>query len=180
MGRTRPLDLGLVSGRKRRNLAVHQGVDEGRVAAPFSDLHHCGVHDLRPTTYALASQAGLISSNIDLLWIARFRLSNFVLESGRTTPWHYPESSGIHAFSVRAIPCSAVAQPRHKIIRNGVALVGEQSVSGSPAATAAGSIRRPHPCASTSSAMTGSRCAVRRRLRSTRARLPLLRTRSCT
>jgi hypothetical protein len=30
---------------------------------------------------------------------------------------------------VRAIPCSAVAQQRHKIIRNGVALAGEESVS---------------------------------------------------
>ena len=30
---------------------------------------------------------------------------------------------------VGAIPCSAVAQQRHKIIRNGVALVREESVS---------------------------------------------------
>src|SRR5947199_10694644 len=30
----------------------------------------------------------------------------------------------------RAIPCSDCAQQRHKIIRNGVALVGEESVSG--------------------------------------------------
>src|SRR5215472_7840593 len=30
----------------------------------------------------------------------------------------------------RAMPCSAAAQQRHKIIRNGVALVGEESVSG--------------------------------------------------
>src|SRR5205823_8209166 len=29
----------------------------------------------------------------------------------------------------RAIPCSAAPQQRHKIIRNGVALVGEESVS---------------------------------------------------
>src|SRR5215471_7392183 len=28
------------------------------------------------------------------------------------------------------MPCSAAAQQRHKIIRNGVALVGEESVSG--------------------------------------------------
>ena len=34
-----------------------------------------------------------------------------------------------HAFWVRAIPCSTVAQQRHKIIRNGVALVREVSVS---------------------------------------------------
>src|SRR3954453_19763884 len=36
-------------------------------------------------------------------------------------------------FVGRAIPCSAVAEQRHNIIRNGVALVGEESVSGSPA-----------------------------------------------
>src|SRR6516162_1518573 len=36
------------NGRSRRNLAVHQGLDEGRVAVPFADPHHCGVHDLRP------------------------------------------------------------------------------------------------------------------------------------
>jgi hypothetical protein len=29
-------------------LGLYHGVDEGRVAAPFPDLHHCGVHDLRP------------------------------------------------------------------------------------------------------------------------------------
>jgi hypothetical protein len=34
------------------------------------------------------------------------------------------------AFCVRAIPCSAVAQQRHKIIHNRVALGGEESVSG--------------------------------------------------
>src|SRR5215472_12329598 len=38
--------------------------------------------------------------------------------------------SSDHASWVRAMPCSAVAQQRHKIIRNGVALVGEESVSG--------------------------------------------------
>ena len=38
----------------------------------------------------------------------------------------------------RAIPCSNGAQQRHKIIRNGVALVGQESVSGSPAATGRG------------------------------------------
>jgi hypothetical protein len=32
-----------------------------------------------------------------------------------------------HAFWVRAIPCSTVAQQRHKIIRNGVALVREET-----------------------------------------------------
>src|SRR5690242_16759774 len=37
--------------------------------------------------------------------------------------------------SARVIPCSYCVQQRHKIIRNGVALVGKQSVSGSPAAT---------------------------------------------
>ena len=36
----------------------------------------------------------------------------------------------ITAFWVRAIPCSAVAQERHKIIHNRVALAGEESVSG--------------------------------------------------
>src|SRR5438477_803236 len=40
--------------------------------------------------------------------------------------------------SARAIPCSNCAQQRHKIIRNGVALVGKESVSGSPAATGRG------------------------------------------
>ena len=34
----------------RCNLAVHQGLDEGRVAMPFADPHHCGVNDLRPGT----------------------------------------------------------------------------------------------------------------------------------
>jgi hypothetical protein len=43
-----------------------------------------------------------------------------------------------------AIPCSAVAQQRHKIIRNGVALVGQESVSGVTGGTAAGSTRRTH------------------------------------
>src|SRR5215831_9311729 len=38
--------------------------------------------------------------------------------------------SSDHAVFGRAMPCSAVAQQRHKIIRNGVALVGEESVSG--------------------------------------------------
>src|SRR5438477_9747729 len=40
--------------------------------------------------------------------------------------------------SARAIPCSNCAQQRHKIIRNEVALVGKESVSGSPAATGRG------------------------------------------
>ena len=40
-----------------------------------------------------------------------------------------PVITDIQAFCVRAIPCSAVAQQRHKIIRNGVALAGEESVS---------------------------------------------------
>ena len=34
-----------------------------------------------------------------------------------------------HAFWVRAILCSAVAQQRHKIIRKRVALLGDESVS---------------------------------------------------
>ena len=34
--------------------------------------------------------------------------------------------------------CSALAQQRHKIIHNRVAFAGEESVSGSPAAAAAG------------------------------------------
>src|SRR6516165_3191852 len=34
------------------------------------------------------------------------------------------------AFRAPAIPCSAGAQQRHKIIHNGVALAGEESVSG--------------------------------------------------
>src|SRR5690348_2863230 len=38
----------------------------------------------------------------------------------------------------RVIPCSNCAQQRHKIIRNGVALLGKESVSGSPAATGRG------------------------------------------
>jgi hypothetical protein len=44
--------------------------------------------------------------------------------------FHYSvKCSADHAFWFRAIPCSAVAPQRHKIIRNGVALVGEESVS---------------------------------------------------
>ena len=38
----------------------------------------------------------------------------------------------------QVIPCSNCAQQRHKNIRNGMALVGEESVSGSPAATGRG------------------------------------------
>src|SRR5215472_2400586 len=46
----------------------------------------------------------------------------------------------------RAIPCSAVAQQRHKIIRNRVALVGEESVSvGQPAVAAAGANQENPP-----------------------------------
>jgi hypothetical protein len=44
-------------------------------------------------------------------------------------PFSEPIYIGEHAFWVQAIPCSAVAQQRRKIIRNGVALVGEESVS---------------------------------------------------
>jgi hypothetical protein len=61
-----------------------------------------------------------------------------------------------------------------------VALVCEESVSGVTGGTAAGSIRRTHPCASISSATTESRCVARRRLHSMTARLPLPRTRNCT
>ena len=42
----------------RRNLAVHQGLDEGRIAVPFADPHHCGVHDLRPRKAASESRRG--------------------------------------------------------------------------------------------------------------------------
>src|SRR6201988_235933 len=40
--------------------------------------------------------------------------------------------------SARAILCSNCPRQRHKIIRNGVALPGHESVSGSPAATGRG------------------------------------------
>src|ERR1700752_4510012 len=40
--------------------------------------------------------------------------------------------------SARAIPCSNCARQSHKIIRNGVALLGQERVSGSPAATGRG------------------------------------------
>src|SRR5438105_7198441 len=40
--------------------------------------------------------------------------------------------------SAQVIPCSNCVQQRHKIIRNGVALFGQESVSGSPAATGRG------------------------------------------
>src|SRR6266403_199353 len=52
----------------------------------------------------------------------------------------------------RAIPCSELAQQRHKIIQKGVALVGEESVSGGHGGTAAGSVRSTHSCAFTLSA----------------------------
>ena len=51
--RYRPAPIGSdrpANGRNRRNLAVHRGLDEGRVAMPFADPHHCGVNDLRPGT----------------------------------------------------------------------------------------------------------------------------------
>src|SRR5215831_13148588 len=73
--------------------------------------------------------------------------------------FHYfvePTRTADHVFWVRAIPCSGAARQRHNIIRNRVALVGEESVSGVTAATAVGSTRRTHPCASTSLAMTES------------------------
>src|SRR6201987_949787 len=47
--------------------------------------------------------------------------------------------------SARAIPCSNCARQRHKIIRNGVALVGKESVSGSPAATGRGKSQENQP-----------------------------------
>src|SRR5438132_7401342 len=43
----------------------------------------------------------------------------------------------------RAILCSNLAEQRHKIIRNRVALVGEESVSGVTGGTAAGFIGEP-------------------------------------
>jgi hypothetical protein len=73
--------------------------------------------------------------------------------------FHYfvePTRTADHAFWVRAIPCSGAARQRHNIIRNRVALLSEESVSGVTAATAVGSTRRTHPCASTSLAMTES------------------------
>src|SRR5271167_4222158 len=63
----------------------------------------------------------------------------------------------------RAVPCSAVARRRHKIIRNRLALLGEESVSVGHRRHPAGSTRRTHPCASTLSATTESCCAARRR-----------------
>src|SRR6266480_1677559 len=81
---------------------------------------------------------------------------------------------GEQAFWVRAIPCSNCGEQRHKIIRNRVALAGEESVS-------VGHQRHPppvdqetHPCASTSSELTGSRSAARRQPQSVRARSPSL------
>src|SRR5580700_9916024 len=62
----------------------------------------------------------------------------------------------------RVMPCSIVAEQRHKIIRKGVALVCEESVSGVTAEPAAGSIRSTPSCASISLAPTGSRLAARR------------------
>jgi hypothetical protein len=41
-----------------------------------------------------------------------------------------PAALPITCFVVRAIPCSALAQQRHKIISIRLALVGEESVSG--------------------------------------------------
>src|SRR6516164_3806123 len=63
----------------------------------------------------------------------------------------------------RAIPCPAMFEQRHKIIHNRVALGGEESVSGVTGGSGpSGPTRRTHPCASTSSAMTASRCAAKR------------------
>ena len=52
-----------------------------------------------------------------------------------TTSLSFEAQGGADALSAtavpsRAIPCSAAPQQRHKIIRNGVALVGQESVSG--------------------------------------------------
>lgn len=55
-----------------------------------------------------------------------------------------------------------MAQQRPKIIRNGVALVGKESVSGLPAAAAAGQSGEPTHV-SILSAMTESRCAATHR-----------------
>ena len=79
----------------------------------------------------------------------------------------------------RAIPCSAVAQQRHKIIRNRLALLRDESVSGVTVGTA------PTPTGDPLLRIyiigkDGARCAARRRRQSMTARLPLHRTRSCT
>jgi hypothetical protein len=71
-------------------------------------------------------------------------------QGSERVPFSDPFHIGEHAFWIRvAIPCSAVAQQRHKIIRNGVALAGEESVSvGHQRHLPPGPIRRTHPCAS--------------------------------
>jgi hypothetical protein len=57
----------------------------------------------------------------------------------------FPTGCGLQEpFVGRAIPCLECAEQRHKIIRNGVALVGQESVSGVTGGTAAGSTRRTH------------------------------------
>src|SRR5215831_1992467 len=56
------------------------------------------------------------------------------------------------------MPCSDGAQQRQKIIHNRVASVGEESVSGLPAAAGRRTNRRTHPCAFTLSAVTVSLC----------------------
>src|SRR5215471_14680197 len=48
----------------------------------------------------------------------------------RYRAWQLLILAGRAAARRRAIPCSAVAQERHKITHNRVALVGEESVSG--------------------------------------------------
>src|ERR1700730_15747395 len=60
----------------------------------------------------------------------------------------------------RAIPCSDGAKQRHDIIPNRLALTAEESVSGVTGATAQVNQETPHPCASTSLAMTESPCAA--------------------
>jgi hypothetical protein len=52
----------------------------------------------------------------DIIWIA-------------FPPFSEPTRIADHVLWIGAIACSAVAQQRHKIIRNGVALAGEESVS---------------------------------------------------
>ena len=78
------------------------------------------------------------ADNLRLVWVTGgktpvrncFRMTS---DSRTSFQWvfRFSETTRIaeDAFWVRAIPCSAGAQQRHKIIRNGVALAGEESVS---------------------------------------------------
>ena len=78
-------------------------------------------------------------------------------------------------FPSRAIPCSAAPQQRHKVIRNGVALVGEESVSGVTGGSGRGTSQENPPMRIYiigNYGMTLSREAP--------ARLPSLQRRNCT